>query len=857
MKWKPERITPNKTAGIITRRQSAIIAEYRRQGENDEAILQVLADIHVPSDGEDVPGFTAPEYMHTVDSMETLDINLWEHVFRDERWKTFEPVRQVREFESTHPGGTLGRRLSTCPPEEVPHSFAGVYTDWSSARAGWAVLVPNRFLYESSFHTGDTPSWTQGDIVGEGTLVGTGRRMVIVDLGGYNSERHMDHNDVRVANGPGIRAVGSEGGHGYGWKKRQHNFSPRSTVLAPTGGGTASMTHSAGMGSADGAQAEGGRREETEHIADNDEPTIWGSQPAGAPINDYDEPSDEEGLGGTQNSTARMTFPKVSESLPDYMISSKKKVVIDSDGSGEDAEEEPAVDVDSSDREWFPEFDDTIESDGADFDLNLDADDEDLDDERAATGMESWCMQEEAFIPTRLTMAELEHHYRKEAWSLASVDFIRSRDNFTGPTPGLKDRTEQAVPDPWRVFDLYWSDSVVDRIAVETNRYAATILSRDGEDPPRTKGGPTWKDVDRSDIRGWLGICILMGCKRLPSVKHYWMLSEPFIYCQLISQVMSLRRWQQILSCLHLVDNAEVVRDTKDSRFDKIAKTRWLVENFVEVSEAIYNLEREITVDECVIPYKGKYCFIRQFMPDKPIRFGIKVWLLASSKSRFVWWIEVYFGEGTGVGEHGLGYHVVQRMVEGLGGRGHCLVVDNLFASVNLFHELMVMGIWATGTVRKNSKNLPSGLYRKTDKAERGSMLIRTHVHRQMGVLSWQDKKLVTILSTAVPPWAPGVSVLRREKGRSGRLIVPSSPMHTQYTEYMRGVDVTDQLRSTYSSQLRCHKWWLKIFHFIVDQSLVNAYVTWVREMEDRGLRKKPHLAFKIAVGRHLVEGAI
>jgi hypothetical protein len=47
-------------------------------------------------------------------------------------------------------------------------------------------------------------------------------------------------------------------------------------------------------------------------------------------------------------------------------------------------------------------------------------------------------------------------------------------------------------------------------------------------------------------------------------------------------------------------------------------------------------LEKEVTMDECVTPYKGQYCFIRQFMFNKLVCFGIKVWLLASSKSRFV-----------------------------------------------------------------------------------------------------------------------------------------------------------------------------------------------------------------------------
>jgi hypothetical protein len=101
----------------------------------------------------------------------------------------------------------------------------------------------------------------------------------------------------------------------------------------------------------------------------------------------------------------------------------------------------------------------------------------------------------------------------------------------------------------------------------------------------------------------------------------------------------------------------------------------------------------------------------------------------------------------------------------GLNGRGHCLVVDNLFSSVNLLHHLMVEGTWAIGTVRRTSKNLPEGLYRKIDGEIRGMMLIRTHVHRQMGVVSWKDKKLVTLLTTATTPWEPNVQVLRRIRG--------------------------------------------------------------------------------------------
>ena len=401
-------------------------------------------------------------------------------------------------------------------------------------------------------------------------------------------------------------------------------------------------------------------------------------------------------------------------------------------------------------------------------------------------------MSPDSFTPVPMDTAQLADYYRKGSWNSANVDFVRSRDNFTGPMPGLKSPMPNGVPLPHTVFDMYWTDAVVDRIVIETNRYARAVLPSQDNELPRTKGGRSWKDVNRVEIRGWLGICILMGCKRLPCVRQYWFRSEPFLYCWLILSIMTLDRWEDIMRCLHLVDNSCIVRDVSDPRFDRIAKTRWLVDMFVKVSRDIYNLEREITVDECVIPYKGRYCFIRQFMPDKPVRFGIKVWLLASSKSRFVWQMEVYFGEGTGAGPHGLGYHVVERMVRGLENRGHCLVIDNFFASVNLFHELMCKGIWATGTVRRTSKNLPGGLYREPNTNVRGSMVIWNHVHRQMGVVSWQDKKLVTLLSTAAAPWEPNIKVLRRIPGLRGQLVVPSSPMHRQYVEYMRGVNVTD-----------------------------------------------------------------
>ena len=809
---------------------------------NDDTICDVLADF---GGYEGLDDFVAPESQHSVGSMDTVNINLWDSVFRDDAWRTATPISKHTGFGATHPGGSLGRPI-LLEVGIMPDHFVGTYVQWSCRRAGWAVLVPNRFLSEASFHTGDTPSWTQGDVIGEGVHAATGVRMVLCDLGGYDNECHLIEDDVRVADGPLVRAYGSEGGHGYGWWKRQHYFSPTPDSGGVLGGVDATLNASVDLAGASSGVGSGTGPGTTEHVAENINLSGIPGHRGCYPIDDYDAPSETEGVDGTQDSTTRDTFPQVSLGLPEYLLSCNAPVT---PAGGMDM---GMVETDSSGEEWLPEFCDTIESSDSEFDVdNLD------DSEPPAPGLEQWCMSPDSFTPVPMDTAQLADYYRKGSWNSASVDFVRSRDNFTGPMPGLKSPMPNGVPLPHTVFDMYWTDAVVDRIVIETNRYARAVLPSQDNELPRTKGGRSWKDVNRVEIRGWLGICILMGCKRLPCVRQYWFRSEPFLYCSLISSIMTLDRWEDIMRCLHLVDNSCIVRDVSDPRFDRIAKTRWLVDMFVKVSRDIHNLEREITVDECVIPYKGRYCFIRQFMPDKPVRFGIKVWFLASSKSRFVWQMEVYFGEGTRAGPHGLGYHVVERMVRGLENRGHCLVIDNFFASVNLFHELMCKGIWATGTVRRTSKNLPGGLYREPNTNVRGSMVIWNHVHRQMGVVSWQDKKLVTLLSTAAVPWEPNSKVLRRIPGLRGQLVVPSSPMHRQYVEYMRGVDVTDQLRGNYSSQLRCHKWWVKVFHLIVDQTMVNCYVTWVKQMEDLGLPVTSHLAFKIDVGKYFAVEAI
>lgn len=180
--WVPPEIVPNSSAEVRTRSMEALVAEYKRQRQNDDSILEVLAQFSAEID-DIFNKLPAPESQHSVGSMDTCNINLWDVVFRDEAWRLVKPIKKQHGFDATQPGRNQ-KNASIVPMTNMLTHLLGVYTDWTLAQKRWAVLVPNRFLSEASFHTGDTLSWTQGDVIGKSVHVRTCKKTVLVNLGG-------------------------------------------------------------------------------------------------------------------------------------------------------------------------------------------------------------------------------------------------------------------------------------------------------------------------------------------------------------------------------------------------------------------------------------------------------------------------------------------------------------------------------------------------------------------------------------------------------------------------------------------------------------------------------------------------
>ncbi|CAG2218487.1 unnamed protein product [Mytilus edulis] len=268
---------------------------------------------------------------------------------------------------------------------------------------------------------------------------------------------------------------------------------------------------------------------------------------------------------------------------------------------------------------------------------------------------------------------------------------------ISGPT-----RIMPQDQDPTDFLKLFLTDMLIENLINEADRYA---LKQKEQHPNQNK--MAWVKPTVPEMNAFLGLCFQMGVDRKPSTKMYWS-TDHFLHTPVFPNTMSRDRFTQIMRYLHF-SNSELEPLPGAENYDPLFKVKPLVNHFNACFNQEYNPKRNVTVDECMIPFKGRVQF-RQYMPAKPHKWGVKVWMLAESQSSYIKIIDIYPGRRATPQLH-LASNVVKRCLQGaqLEGKGYHVYTDNFFSSPELFEDLFQnYGITAAcETVRINRRGLP------------------------------------------------------------------------------------------------------------------------------------------------------
>ncbi|XP_064619519.1 piggyBac transposable element-derived protein 4-like [Lineus longissimus] len=221
-----------------------------------------------------------------------------------------------------------------------------------------------------------------------------------------------------------------------------------------------------------------------------------------------------------------------------------------------------------------------------------------------------------------------------------------------------------------------------------------------------------------------------------------------------------------------------------------------------------------------MVKFKGRF-FFRQYMPKKPVKYGLKVWALCESGTGYCLNWSVYTGGREIPGDYGLGYDVVRTISSDFMNKGHHIYMDNFFTSPKLLLDMEDDGTGCCGTVRPQRVGMPPGF--QEIRLRRGDPPVFKQSGNLMAV-NWHDVKRVKVLSSV---HEEGVvqKEIRDRNAPNGIRNVDKPTVISKCNAYIGGVDTFDQLLQSYEYQHKSQKWYMPLYHRVREIALVNGFI--------------------------------
>lgn len=415
------------------------------------------------------------------------------------------------------------------------------------------------------------------------------------------------------------------------------------------------------------------------------------------------------------------------------------------------------------------------------------------------------------------------------------------------------------LPDSGRALDfflLFFDNELIEQIVRFTNANAVV------------KGARNWQAVTSEEMKVFLAFLIISNdLVVVPRDEQYFLSTwntKIFHTSNIRNLFSSRKRLFQLKKYIYFVDPRHVL--TEDERKDHLFKIRNVSSSVINKCRTLFNCGREVSVDEAMIPFKGRLS-IKVRMPDKPVKFGVKFFVLCDAKSGYCKNVIIYAGkDDRAAGNLGKTGKIVMELMQDLYRTNHYLYMDNFYTSPILFRLLKARGILAAGTARPR-QGYPSNELKAAQLRSRGQVAWLSW--NEMLALRWKDRKDVFFLSTIhappeVPNWvdtgtAPDSdpdapeeedpTIVRRRvrvRGQWQSQKIYRPPIVADYNRYMGGVDLCDQMTRVNKSKKQ-QRWYMRVFIKFLLLAIYNAYILEGYEIphNGRGKRKRDLLKFK------------
>ena len=370
-------------------------------------------------------------------------------------------------------------------------------------------------------------------------------------------------------------------------------------------------------------------------------------------------------------------------------------------------------------------------------------------------------------------------------------------------------------------FYLFFTSEMIKSVVAHTNSCAFMKLAAGGHTTYTTRDG-AWQQTTEDEMNHLIALLIYFGLVRVGSaVEKYW--STKTLYHGLWARkILSRSRYKALMAFLHVVDPAN------ETPGNKLRKVEEFLASFKERCRMLYQPYQNIAVDERMVKSKHRSA-IRQYMKNKPTKWGIKLWVLADSSNGYTIDFNVYIGKSQheAPSSNGLGYDVVMKLVNPYLGQGYYVYFDNFFSSHKLVQDLFLNGTPSSGTCKHSRAGFPKSMLNVkawARKLKRGSM--RWVRESNVLTLQWVDNRPVSLI-TSIDSANDKVVAKRRTKtsGVFQEIDVNQPYAIHRYNQYMNAVDRSDQMLTYHNVSRKCYQWWKTLFFHLIDMAIVNGFL--------------------------------